>query len=392
LFAADPATDTVSNPPVPATGEPVAGAPRRPREEAEHVRRPDRDRGSRPVGEYSSARSNRTEPARVPESGSRRRAEDVGETWPELPEWATPDALDADARRDLRGLSKDNATWVAAHLVAAGTFADEDPETAWWHARAARARGGRIAVVRETVGLVAYRAGEWAEAIGELRAARRMGGGPGHLAVLADCERALGHPEKAIELARSEQAGELEEDGRIELATVVAGARADLGQIDAGLAHLEQFDVRERSTHPRLAYAYADLLDRAGRQPEALTWFIRAANADVDEDTDALERVEALAATVDAETTDPVPDTAPIAPDAGPADSAATEPGPAEAGATEPGPAEAGATEPGAAEAGATVDNGAALDPGVEETETGESDPTEPVGDVSQVLFSDDQQ
>jgi tetratricopeptide (TPR) repeat protein len=247
-------------------------------------------------------------------------------------------------------------------------------------------------VVRETVGLVAYRAGEWAEAIGELRAARRMGGGPGHLAVLADCERALGHPEKAIELARSEQAGELEEDGRIELATVVAGARADLGQIDAGLAHLEQFDVRERSTHPRLAYAYADLLDRAGRQPEALTWFIRAANADVDEDTDALERVEALAATVYAETTDPVPDTAPIAPDAEPADSAATEPGPAEAGATEPGPAEAGATEPGAAEAGATVDNGAALDPGVEETETGESDPTEPVGDVSQVLFSDDQQ
>lgn len=235
------------------------------------------------------------------DTGSRRRAEDIGETWPELPEWATPDALDADARRDLRGLSKDNAAWVAAHLVAAGTLADDDPETAWWHARAARARGGRIAVVRETVGLVAYRAGEWAEAIGELRAARRMGGGPGHLAVLADCERALGHPEKAIELARTQQAAELDDDGRIELATVIAGARADLGQIDAGLAHLEQFDTRQRSLHPRLAYAYADLLDRAGRRPEALTWFIRAANADADEDTDALERVEALAAVVGAD-------------------------------------------------------------------------------------------
>jgi tetratricopeptide (TPR) repeat protein len=234
----------------------------------------------------------------VPETGSRRRAEDIGETWPDLPEWATPDALDADARRDLRGLSKEGAAWVAAHLVAAGTLADDDPQTAWWHARAARARGGRIAVVRETVGLVAYRAGEWAEAIGELRAARRMGGGPGHLAVLADCERALGHPEKAIELARSEQAAELDDEARIELATVVAGARADLGQIEAGLAHLEQFGPQQLGQQPRLAYAYADLLDRAGREAEALTWFIRAANADADEDTDALERVETLAASV----------------------------------------------------------------------------------------------
>ncbi len=194
---------------------------------------------------------------------------------------------------------------MAAHLVAAGTLADEDPDTAWWHARAARARGGRIAVVRETVGLVAYRAGEWAEAIGELRAARRMGGGPGHLAVLADCERALGHPEKAIELSRSAQAAELDEDAALELATVVAGARADLGQIDAALAHLEQFGTDRIGRHPRLAYAYADLLDRAGRQPEALTWFIRAANADLDEDTDALERVEVLAASLGAQSAGP---------------------------------------------------------------------------------------
>ena len=300
----------------PRASDHVDRSPKPPRDQGDHGTRTDRarpDRSDRSDREPRAAWSNRTEPPRVSEAGSRRRAEDVGETWPELPEWATPDALDADARRDLRGLSKDNAAWVAAHLVAAGTLADEDPETAWWHARAARARGGRIAVVRETVGLVAYRAGEWAEAIGELRAARRMGGGPGHLAVLADCERALGHPEKAVELARSQQAGELDDEGRIELATVVAGARADLGQIDAGLAHLEQFDARQRGTHPRLAYAYADLLDRAGRQPEALTWFIRAANADTEEDTDALERVESLAAAVGVEAVNDI-ETAPDAP------------------------------------------------------------------------------
>ena len=318
----------------------VDRAPKPPRDQGDQGTRTDRARPDRSDREPSATWSNRTEPPRVSEAGSRRRAEDVGETWPELPEWATPDALDADARRDLRGLSKDNAAWVAAHLVAAGTLADEDPETAWWHARAARARGGRIAVVRETVGLVAYRAGEWAEAIGELRAARRMGGGPGHLAVLADCERALGHPEKAVELGRSQQAGELDDEGRIELATVVAGARADLGQIDAGLAHLEQFDARQRGTHPRLAYAYADLLDRAGRQPEALTWFIRAANADTEEDTDALERVESLAAAVGVEAVAEIE----AAPDAPADDPATDEPATADPATADP----AGAERPGA--------------------------------------------
>ena len=230
----------------------------------------------------------------MPERGSRRREEDIGETWPDLPEWATADALDLEVRRDLRGLSKEGADWVAAHLVAAGTLADDEPEEAWRHARAARARGGRIGVVRETVGLVAYRAGEWAEAIGELRAARRMGGGPGHLAVMADCERALGHPERAIELSRSAEADELDADAAAELSIVVAGARADLGQIDAALAHLERVGLDRAEEHPRLAYAYADLLLQAGRRAEALTWFIRSANSDADEETDALERVEAL--------------------------------------------------------------------------------------------------
>jgi len=231
---------------------------------------------------------------REPERGSRRREEDIGETWPELPEWATAEALDVDVRRDLRGLSKEGADWVAAHLVAAGALADDDPDTAWRHARAARARGGRIGVVRETVGLVAYRAGEWAEAIGELRAARRMGGGPGHLAVMADCERALGHPERAIELSRSVEADQLDPEASTELSIVVSGARADLGQIDAAMAHLERVGLDKAEEHPRLAYAYADLLLTAGRSDEALSWFIRAANADAEEETDALDRVADL--------------------------------------------------------------------------------------------------
>jgi tetratricopeptide (TPR) repeat protein len=181
------------------------------------------------------------------------------------------------------------------HLVAAGTLADERPELAWRHARAARSKGGRIAVVRETVGLVAYRAGEWSEAISELRAARRMGGGPGHLAVMADCERALQHPEKAIELSRSAEADQLDEDGAIEMTIVVAGARSDLGQLDAALVLLEESGVRDEDADARLLYAYADLLAGAGRRAEALEWFMKAYDADAGEDTDAAERIAELA-------------------------------------------------------------------------------------------------
>ena len=214
-----------------------------------------------------------------------------------MPEWADPRELDPEVRRDLRGLSKEGSEFVAGHLFMAGMLAEEDPALAWRHARAARSKGGRIAVVRETVGLVAYRAGEWAEAIAELRAARRMSGGPGQLPVMADCERALGHPEKAIELSRSAEAAELDPSSAAELKIVVAGARADMGQLDAALANLESA-VRTTEIEPytaRLFYAYADLLLQADRRDEAIEYFMKAADVDVEEETDAGDRLTELA-------------------------------------------------------------------------------------------------
>ena len=205
--------------------------------------------------------------------------------------------LGADVLADLRGLSKQGAEFVAGHLVAAGALADDDPDLAWTHARAARSQGGRIAVVRETVGLVAYRAGQWAEAIAELRAARRMAGGPGLLAVMADAERALGHPERAIELSRSPEAAQLDPAAAAELTIVAAGARTDLGQRDAAAIALRS---AVRSVDPsasfayRLYYAYAALAEDAGRRDEAIEWFVRAVDADADEDSDAADRLRAL--------------------------------------------------------------------------------------------------
>ena len=274
-------------------------------------RRPDHgDRGNDRGSERSRDRQEWPDPRlrREAPTGSRIRPEDAGESWPELPDWADPVELGPDVLRDLRGLSKENSDFVGRHLVAATELADDEPELAWRHARAARSKGGRIAVVRETVGLVAYRAEEWAEAISELRAARRMGGGPGHVAILADCERALGNPEKALDLARSPEAALLDPSAAAELRIVAAGARADLGQLDAALALLEQGDgFQLENPEPysaRLYYAYADLLLTAGRTAEALEWFVRADDSDDEGDTDADERIAELMGDVDGDDSD----------------------------------------------------------------------------------------
>ncbi|MCE3556033.1 hypothetical protein LWC33_31900 [Pseudonocardia sp. RS11V-5] len=216
---------------------------------------------------------------------------------PELPEGLRPNSLDADVRRDLRGLQKETADKVALHLVAAGMLVDEDPEAALEHARYARKRASRIAVVREAAGIAAYHAGEWNEALGELRAARRMGGGPGHIPVMADIERALGRPERALELARGPEAKELGHAERIELAIVAAGARRDLGELDAAVVGLQGADLDPRKRDPwsaRLFYAYADNLLAAGREADAVQWFVHATDADAAGETDARRRLAEL--------------------------------------------------------------------------------------------------
>ncbi|MDN5760523.1 MAG: hypothetical protein L0H59_18715 [Tomitella sp.] len=238
-------------------------------------------------------RGRNSDPATVP-SGQRRggRADE-----PAIPETVTADELDKTVRRDLQSLDRKNAESVARHLVMAGTLVDSDPEAALAHARAARERAGRIAAVREAVGISAYHAGEWAESLSELRAARRMAGGPGLVAVMADCERGLGRPERAIELGRSDEARALTGDQAIELRIVVAGARMDLGKPDAAVVSLQGEDLdpsQTGSTHARLFYAYADALLAADRPREACEWFLNSASADVDGETDAEDRVAEL--------------------------------------------------------------------------------------------------
>jgi tetratricopeptide (TPR) repeat protein len=186
------------------------------------------------------------------------------------------------------------AETVARHLVATGQLIDDDPQEALAHALAARRLASRIAAVREAVGLAAYHAGEWQTAIAELRTYHRMSGRQTHLAVLADCERALGRPERAIDLFRGANRESMDPAEAIELLIVAAGARGDLGQGDAAVAMLQVRELTAAADEPwaaRLRYAYADSLLAVGRREEAREWFARAADADEAAETDAAERL-----------------------------------------------------------------------------------------------------
>ncbi|MEU6025132.1 Replicase polyprotein 1ab [Micromonospora sp. NPDC047134] len=183
---------------------------------------------------------------------------------------------------------------MARHLVATGQLIDEDPAQALAHALAARRLASRISAVREAVGLAAYHAGEWQTAIAELRTYHRMSGLQSHLAVIADCERALGRPERAIDLFRGADQEKLDRAVAIELLIVAAGARGDLGQRDAAVAMLQVPELTTDTPQPwtaRLRYAYADALLAGGRRVEAREWFARAAEVDADAETDAAERL-----------------------------------------------------------------------------------------------------
>jgi len=197
-------------------------------------------------------------------------------------------------RQDLRSLAKDTADLTARHLVMTGRLLDADPQAALAHARAAGALAGRIGAVREAVGLAAYAAHEWAEALSELRAARRITGRAEHLAVLADCERAMGRAERALAVLDDPQVAKLDQAARVELVIVVAGARRDLGQADAAVLLLQgpaRATTARRPWATRLWYAHADALLEAGREDEAREWFAKAAEQDGQGETDAMDRL-----------------------------------------------------------------------------------------------------
>ena len=213
--------------------------------------------------------------------------------------------LDRSVQAQLKSLPDKLAQRVARHLVAAGLLIDSEPKTAYEHTLAARARASRLAVVREAVGEAAYAAGEYAEALAELRAAKRMNGVQDYVAIMADCERALGRPDRALALVRNAPeekllagpAGRAAPSSRPAPAATAASSTPRCGP-------WRPRTCSSKSREPwvaRLRYAYADALVEAGRHQDALTWFHRTEAVDGERITDAAERAAELEKSLDEE-------------------------------------------------------------------------------------------
>ncbi len=153
-----------------------------------------------------------------------------------------------------------------------------------------------VADVRELHGLVLYRLGRFKAAIGELEYFRELSGSVEQHPVLADCHRALGRwaDVEALwkELGAASPSAELVTEGRL----VLAGAKADRGELSAAIRVLEQgwrLPSRPRDHHLRRAYALADLYERAGRSPRARELF-RWVHSHDPQLADVSQRVRAL--------------------------------------------------------------------------------------------------
>ena len=151
--------------------------------------------------------------------------------------------------------------------------------------------------VRELHGLTLYRLGKWVAAIRELEAFHALTGSFDQHPVLADCHRAAGHPRKVEEvceeLRKSSPSPEVLTEGRI----VLAGAKADKGDLAGAIELLERSKSKARSPrlhHLRLWYALADLYEKAGDVPRARALFRAVLDADPTL-FDTADRVNALA-------------------------------------------------------------------------------------------------
>ncbi|MGA5704422.1 hypothetical protein [Peterkaempfera bronchialis] len=202
--------------------------------------------------------------------------------------------IDADVRQELKSLPKTLADDVARNLVMVARLLDSEPEQAYDYSRVALRLASRVAAVREAAGFASYVTERYSEALTEFRAARRMTGRADLWPVMADCERGLGRPERALAMAGEPEVKQLDKAGQVEMRLVAAGARSDMEQFDAAVVTLQSPELASNAVQPwtaRLRYAYAEALIAAGREEEARDWFAKAADADQEGITNAAERL-----------------------------------------------------------------------------------------------------
>jgi len=151
---------------------------------------------------------------------------------------------------------------------------------------------------RELLGLAQYHQGNWKAALPNLEMFATLTGSVDQHPVRMDCHRALGRPKRVEalfdELRKGSPDPEVLSEGRL----VLAGTRADLGDLDGAISLLTQAGAgrlvrNPAERHLRQWYVLADLTERTGDLAKARELFLRVQAADPDA-YDVAERLESL--------------------------------------------------------------------------------------------------
>jgi hypothetical protein len=206
--------------------------------------------------------------------------------------------LTGDVYRELRATTRPSGLVDVMRAVAAASDAIEEgdldraTELLTW----AKNVAARSAVIREALGVTRYLAGDFVGANRELLAYRRLSGRQDQNHLLADCARAAGRSEKVAEyvdeMVRAGAPAERVAEGLL----VLAGERADRGDLRGSIRALELAGLDARRIqpwHPRLWYFAGDMYERLGDLEAARHYFEAIATVE-DDFFDANERLAAL--------------------------------------------------------------------------------------------------
>ena len=207
-------------------------------------------------------------------------------------------------RKEIDRLINDRTRAQEVKLaLSLGVAASEDDDHAGARRYLAWAKhlAPRATVVRESLGIALYRAGDLRGALSELQNYRRLSGSDDQNHLLADCLRAEGRdPARAAEVGMALVADpDAEIERRVEAAIVVAAIHLDLSAPARARTVLQPFlegpdaaGVPEASV-VRLLWMGADVAEADGRHTDAVASLERLLSLDADY-PDAQERLARL--------------------------------------------------------------------------------------------------
>jgi len=194
-------------------------------------------------------------------------------------------------RGDLKGAAVNLPNWIVEEVerstpgdrvgptlealgAASEALGDGNYQSAVKHGLRAKSLAPQSATIRETIGIAAYRVGDWSTALTELQAYRRMAGETTHLPIEMDVLRAQGR-DKDVELAWKELEkrgghGLVMNEGKI----VYASYLLDQGRADEAWSIVKPHRMEQRPNegHLRLYYVAARTAAARGDKRAARKW------------------------------------------------------------------------------------------------------------------------